>query len=74
MNYEGFELDPEIEGAYVDMVKDVVEKHYNRVTRFTTGTFMHAKLGIALAQRGLSAHIFETETEARAHLAKLSGK
>jgi propionate CoA-transferase len=68
VNYEGFSLDPDVEDAYTDMVKSVVERYYTGVTRFTTSTFMHAKLGIALVQRGLAAHIYETEAEARAHL------
>jgi propionate CoA-transferase len=35
------------------------------VTRFTTSSFMRAKLGGALAKRDLSPYIFESEQEAR---------
>ena len=38
VNYEGFVLERDVEDAYVGMVKDV------GVTRFTTSSFMRAKL------------------------------
>jgi propionate CoA-transferase len=69
VNYEGFVLDRDVEDAYVDMVRDVVERHYLGVTRFTTSSFMRAKLGEALSRRDLAPYIFETEQEARTGLA-----
>ncbi|MCE4538976.1 acyl CoA:acetate/3-ketoacid CoA transferase [Pelomonas sp. P7] len=68
VNYEGFVLDREVEEAYADMVRDVVERYYLGVTRFTTSAFMRAKLGDALARRAVAPHIFESEAEARAEL------
>jgi propionate CoA-transferase len=68
VNYEGFILDREVEDAYLEMVKDVVERYYIGVTRFTTSAFMRAKLGAALAQRVVAPHIYESEAEAKAHL------
>lgn len=50
------------------MVKGVMARHYNNVTRYTTSTFLRMKLGEALTQRALSPHIYETREEARAHL------
>jgi propionate CoA-transferase len=47
------------------MVQEVVERYYLGVTRFTTSSFMRAKLGGALAKRSLSPYIFESEQEAR---------
>jgi propionate CoA-transferase len=41
---EGFVLERDVEDAYVEMVKDVVERYYLGVTRFTTSSFMRAKL------------------------------
>jgi propionate CoA-transferase len=73
VNYEGFVVDRDVEDAYLEMVKDVVQRYYVGVTRFTTSSFMRAKLGDSLAARGLSPHIFETEKEARAGLDR-SGK
>jgi propionate CoA-transferase len=68
VNYEGFTVDRHVEDAYLEMVKDVVHRYYIGVTRFTTSSFMRAKLRDSLAARGLSPHIFETEAEARAGL------
>jgi propionate CoA-transferase len=68
VNYEGFVLDRELEDAYTEMVRDVVERYYLGVTRFTTSSFMRAKLGDALASRNLSPYIFESAAEARAGL------
>ena len=68
VNYEGFELDRDVADAYVDMVRDMVERYYLGVTRFTTSAFMRAKLGEALSRRDLSPHVFETQQEARAEL------
>ncbi len=68
VNYEGFVLDRDVEDAYTEMVREVVERYYLGVTRFTTSSFMRAKLGDALARRNLSPYIFESEQEARAGL------
>jgi propionate CoA-transferase len=72
VNYEGFVLDRDVEDAYVDMIRDVVERYYHRVTRFTTSSFMRAKLGDALSRRNLAPYIFETEQEARSGLGQPS--
>ena len=69
VNYEGFEIDRDLEDRYAEMVRDRVERYYAGVTRFTTSAFMRAKLGEALARRKLAPHIFESEAEARASLA-----
>jgi len=68
VNYEGFVLARDVEDAYTTMVQEVVERYYLGVTRFTTSSFMRAKLGGALAKRNLSPYIFESEQEARGGL------
>ena len=68
VNYEGFELDRDIEDAWAEMVSTMVQRYYVSVTRFTTSAFLRAKLGDALAKRSAAPHVFETEQEARAHL------
>jgi len=68
VNYEGFALERDLEDAYAGMVSDVVTRYYRGVTRFTTSSFMRAKLGDALARRELSPHIFETGHEAAERL------
>ena len=68
VNYEGFELPRELEDAYAAMVQGLVQHYYRAVTRFTTSSFTRAKLRDTLAQRALSAHLYESEAEASAHL------
>ena len=76
VNYDHFSLLPELEDAWLDMVREVVRTHYLDVTRYTTSGFLRHKLGQALGQRGLSPHIYESADEARRHLAggRLVGK
>ncbi len=68
VNYEGFVLDRSVEDAYVEMIKEMVQRFYIGVTRFTTSGFMRAKLGDTLARRGLAPYVYETEAEAKASL------
>ncbi|MFT3777346.1 MAG: acyl CoA:acetate/3-ketoacid CoA transferase [Ottowia sp.] len=65
VNYDGFEIAPEVEDVYLSSVKNLYEKYYLGVTRFTTSAFMRAKLGEDLAGRGVAPHIFESEEEAK---------
>ena len=48
VNYDNFSLAPELLDAYVDRVRDLVERYYIRVTRYTSSTFTRALLGNAL--------------------------
>jgi len=68
VNYDDFTVAPEVENAYLDMVRDVVERHYTSVTRYTTSAFLRAKLGDALRRRDVAPHVYESAEEARAHL------
>jgi propionate CoA-transferase len=43
-----------------------MDRYYLNVTRYTTSGFLRAKLGPALAARGVAPHIYETAAEARA--------
>ena len=66
VNYDGFELDGDLEDAYLDAVQDVDDTYFHGVTRFTTSAFMRAKLGGTLESRGVAPHIYESESEATA--------
>jgi propionate CoA-transferase len=68
VNYDHFVIDPEIEDAWAAMVRDLVERFYLNVTRYSTSGFLRAKLGPALAARGVAPHLYESADEARAHL------
>ncbi len=68
VNYDHFVLDPEVEDDWAAMVREVVDRHYLNVTRYTTSGFLRAKLGPALAARGVAPHIYESADEARQRL------
>jgi len=69
VNYDNFEIFPDIIDEYSSMVRGLVDRFYSGVTRYTTSSFLRAKLGDALKQRAMSPHIFETAEEASAQLA-----
>jgi propionate CoA-transferase len=72
VNYDNFSITPEVLDHYIDMVRDLVERFYCDVTRYTTSSFMRAKLGAALEHRHVAPHIYETALEALAVLEEKS--
>jgi propionate CoA-transferase len=70
VNYDNFEISPELVDDYSEMVKRVMERYYTGVTRYTTSAFMRMKIGDALKNRGVAPHIYESRDEARATLEK----
>ncbi len=68
VNYDHFVVLPHLLDTYMDMVKDVVERFYYNVTRYTTSAFLRMKLGEALRQRHVAPHIYESQADARRHL------
>ncbi len=74
VNYDNFEILPDVIDEYSAMVHDLVDRFYSGVTRYTTSSFLRAKLGDALKQRALAPHIYENSAEATAQLdAKRAG-
>ncbi|WP_290652169.1 acyl CoA:acetate/3-ketoacid CoA transferase [Aquisalimonas sp.] len=65
VNYDNFEIAPELLDTYTDMVKWLMDHYYCGVTRYTTGAFLRMKLGELLEQRDVAPHIYEREEEAR---------
>ena len=68
MNYDNFDLAPEVADEYAAMVHDLVENYYFGVSRYTTSAFLRAKLGKALTRRGVAPHIYESAAEALKHV------
>jgi propionate CoA-transferase len=68
VNYDNFEIFPDIIDEYSAMVRDLVDRFYSGVTRYTTSSFLRAKLGGALKQRAVAPHIYESAEEATIHL------
>ncbi len=65
VNYDNFNIVPELVEAYTDMVKDVVSRFYISTTRYTTSAFLRMKLGDALTDRDVVPHIYDNLAEAR---------
>jgi propionate CoA-transferase len=74
VNYDNFSVLPELMDQYIEMVKELVKRHYSGVTRYTTSTFLRAKLGNALERRDVAPHIFESLEEANQHLEELENR
>ncbi|MDP2007376.1 MAG: malonate decarboxylase subunit alpha [Rubrivivax sp.] len=72
VNYDHFTLDPAVADDWAAMVRELVDRHYVAVARYTTSGFLRAKLGPALKARGVAPHIYETAEEARRSLTKPS--
>jgi propionate CoA-transferase len=68
VNYDHFTLAPEVEDDWAAMVREMVDRHYRHVTRYSTSGFLRAKLGPALAARGVAPHLYESASQARTHL------
>jgi propionate CoA-transferase len=74
VNYDNFYIAPDLLDAYTDMVKDLVERFYSDVSRYTTSAFLRMKLGAALQQRDVAPHIYEREQDARRYVQGLEAK
>lgn len=69
VNYDRFSILPELIDDYFGMVKGIVDRHYHGVTRYTSSTFLRMKIGEALERRSVAPHLYDSENEARNHLA-----
>ena len=74
VNYDHFTISPDVLDEYSAMVADLVQRFYLGITRYTTSSFLRAKLGESLRQRSLAPYIFESAEEARAHLRQLEAQ
>jgi propionate CoA-transferase len=68
VNYDHFALYPEVSDDWAAMVRELVDRHYLQVVRYSTSGFLRAKLGPALAARGVAPHLYESAREAQAGL------
>lgn len=68
VNYDQFNIDPDLIGAYSEMQQYLMEKYSTKVSRFTTSAFLRLKLGKALEERGAAPHIYESPDEAHRFL------
>ena len=73
VNYDNFHIDPELIPEYTEMIKRLSDDLYSGVTRYTTSTFLRAKLGDALLRFNITPHIYKSPEEALAALANNNG-
>ena len=66
VNYDGFQVDPDVADAYAQMVHGLEARYYSRVSRYASGAFKRMQLQRLLS--AAAAPIFETESEAVAYL------
>ncbi|WP_300341345.1 hypothetical protein [Accumulibacter sp.] len=59
-------------GLTVDMVKEVVDTYYHKVTRLTSNTFLQARLGEALRKQKIAAGSYQAAAEVEAHSGRRS--
>jgi propionate CoA-transferase len=64
VNYDNFYLDPALTDDYISGVRQLAERYYASVTRYTTSSFMRLKLTRQLHHRDLAPHIYESREEA----------
>ncbi|MBA2880360.1 propionate CoA-transferase [Desulfosalsimonas propionicica] len=64
VNYDNFQIYPELIPEYTQMIKRLSEDLYSGVTRYTTSTFLRARLGDALLRFDITPHIYTTAEEA----------
>lgn len=65
VNYDNFIIYPEIVDEYTNMIVRLTETYYSTVTRYTTSAFLRMKLGMALQERDVAPHIYDTREQAR---------
>jgi propionate CoA-transferase len=65
VNYDNFSIVPELLDDYSAMVRQLTDRFYSGVSRYTTSGFLRIKLGEALQRRGVAPHIFENAEQAR---------
>lgn len=64
VNYDGFSLPPQLMDSYADLVRDLCDRFYTEVTRYTSSAFLRLKLGSTLATRQVKPQLFESREEA----------
>ena len=71
VNYDNFNIFPDVVDEYSAMVRELVDRFYSGATRYTTSGFLRTKLGDAFSRRAVAPHIYESADEASAHLSEL---
>ena len=64
VNYDNFNILPDLLDEYTEMVKEILEAFYINTTRYSTSAFARMKLGEALMEKRVIPHMYESREEA----------
>ncbi|HQF85115.1 MAG TPA: acyl CoA:acetate/3-ketoacid CoA transferase [Smithellaceae bacterium] len=68
VNYDNFNIMPDLMDEYAEMVKEIVDKYYIKTTHYASNAFARMKLGDALKEKKVPPHMYETRKEAEKEL------
>jgi propionate CoA-transferase len=64
VNYDNFSVPLDLSDDYARMVRDVVDRFYSSVSRYSTSAFLRMMLGLKLSGHGLSPKVYPGAAEA----------
>jgi propionate CoA-transferase len=64
VDYDGFSVPAHLADAYAALVRDLTERYYERVTRYTSSAFLRLRLGAALQAHQVDPELFSTQRHA----------
>jgi len=64
VDYDGFSVPAHLADAYAELVRELTERYYERVTRYTSSAFLRLKLGATLQAHHVDPELFDTQRRA----------
>jgi propionate CoA-transferase len=64
VDYDGFSVPAHLADAYAELVRELTEHYYERVTRYTSSAFLRLKLGATLQAHHVDPELFDTQRHA----------
>ncbi len=64
VDYDGFNVPAHLTDSYAELVRQLTERYYERVTRYTSSAFLRLKLGASLQAHHVDPELFDTQRHA----------
>jgi len=64
VDYDGFSVPAHLADAYAELVRELTERYYERVTRYTSSAFLRLKLGATLQAHRVDPALFDPHRHA----------